>query len=186
VWSAWYPLGVPGVYAAATGLNPDGRMELFGTDRSGTLVHSWQMPAGGWSGWASFSGVYIGKPSVQTRSDGLLEVFARGADYGLYDLSQNPYSGTGWTTPANIGAQRLSSDPAGARNRDGRMEVFAGLIGAGSANVWQYSANGPWSSWGVFPGAAPSSLTPGANADGRLVLVSRLPDGTLAIASQRG
>lgn len=186
VWSAWNRLGGPAVYAAATGLNPDGRMELFGVDRSGTLVHSWQMPQGGWSGWAAFAGVYVGEPSVVTRSDGLLEVFVRGADAGLYDLHQNAALPGGWTPAANIGLKQLSTVPAGTRNRDGRLEVFAGLVGAGVGNVWQYSANGAWSSWATFTGGSPAALTPSANADGTLVLVSRAPNGVLTIASQRG
>jgi hypothetical protein len=184
-WSAWDRLGGPGVYAATTGLNPDGRMELFGVDRSGTLVHSWQMPQGGWSAWAGFPGVYVGEPSVVTRSDGRLEIFVRGADAGLYELFQHPWSLTGWTPAMNIGLQQLSTVPAGTRNRDGRLEVFAGLVGAGVGNVWQYSPNGVWSSWGTFPGGPPASLTPSANVDGTLVLVARSPSGALTIASQR-
>ena len=186
VWSNWELLGGPGVYAASAGVNPDGRMELFGVDRSGTLVHSWQVPGSptGWSGWAAFSGVYIGKPSVLTRSDGLLEVFMRGADYGMWDMSQNPATPTGWNTPNRVGPERLSTDPAGSRNRDGRMEVFAGLIGSGVGNVWQASANGPWSSWGSLPGASPASVTTANNADGRLVIISRQTNGELLIAGQ--
>lgn len=186
-WSSWEVLGGPGVYAAAAGLNPDGRMELFGVNRSGTLVHSWQVPgsATGWSGWAAFTGVYIGKPSVLNRSDGLLEVFMRGADYGMWDMSQNRVSPTGWNSPGRVGTQQMSSDPAGARNRDGRMEVFAAMLGAGIGNVWQVNANGPWSNWGVLPGANPVSVTPANGADGRLVIIARQASGALLISWQK-
>ena len=184
VWSAWERLGGPGVYAAAAGVNPDGRMELFGVNNTGTLVHSWQIPGYGWSGWASFSGVYIGKPSVETRSDGLLEVFIRGADYGMWDMAQNRSSATGWNVPQRIGMVQMSSDPVGARNADGRMEVFAGLMGGVVGNVWQVSPNGSWSDWGTLPGVAPYSVTAGAHADGRLVLISRQTSGALLISSQ--
>ena len=156
-WSAWERLGGPGVYAAAAGVNPDGRMELFGVDRSGTLVHSWQMPHGhGLERLGRVPGVYIGKPSVVTRSDGLLEVFVRGADYGMWDMRPEPLVGRPAGRPRAASApSRCRPIPAGARNRDGRMEVFAGLIGAACGNVWQTSANGPWSGWGTLPGADP-------------------------------
>ena len=185
-WSAWERLGGPGVYAAAAGVNPDGRMELFGVDRSGTFVHSWQVPgsATGWSGWAAFPGTYIGSPSVVTRSDGLLQVFLRGADSGMWDMKQSRSAPTGWTQPTRVGSEQVSGDPAGARNRDGRMEVFAGLVGSGAANVWQTSADGPWSGWGSLPGANPVTVTTASNADGRLVIISRQPNGALLLTSQ--
>lgn len=185
-WSDWERLGGPGVYAAAAGVNPDGRMELFGVDRSGTLVHSWQVPGSGtgWSGWAAFPGTYVGAPSVLNRSDGLLELFIRGADQGMWDLTQNRTSPTGWSAPSRVGSQQMAGDPAGARNRDGRMEVFAGLVGSGAANVWQVSPNGPWSAWGSLPGANPVTVTAANNADGRLVLIARQANGSLLLASQ--
>jgi hypothetical protein len=185
-WSSWERLGGPGVYAGAAGVNPDGRMELFGVDRTGTLVHSWQVPGSGngWSGWAAFTGTYVGAPSVVTRSDGLLQIFARGADTGLWDLSQSRTSWSGWTSPNRVGPEQLSGDPAGARNRDGRMEVFAGLIGKGAGNVWQTSANGAWSTWGALPGVSPVSVTTATNADGRLLLITRQTNGALLVSAQ--
>ena len=102
----------------------------------------------------------------------------------IRDSSQSRSSGNGWTTPTRVGPEQMSGDPAGARNKDGRMEVFAGLVGSGAANVWQTSANGPWSAWGSLPGANPVTITTATNADGRLVLIARQPNGELRIANQ--
>ena len=78
------------------------------------------------------------------------------------------------------------AQPVVGSNADGRLEVFA--IGADGAlwHIWQWRPGGDWSEWASFGGSFDPAgdtglIRPavGTNADGRLEVFLRSPDGRL-------
>jgi hypothetical protein len=91
-WSEWASLGSTPLVAGGpaepvVGKNKDGRLEIFVTDASAVLWHSWQLALNGtWSGWASLGKLPELQPGPDTvipspvveNADGRLEVFLPG------------------------------------------------------------------------------------------------------------
>jgi Peptidase family C25 len=168
---------LPGGYLdLSTATNADGRLEVFAVECTGRIVHAWQTKAGDDTSWTGMSqlGTLAGKrvTAVANRAwAGRLEVFAIGADNGVYRTWQTPGGWQGWQ---RIGGGAQGSRLAVAQNADGRLEAF--LIGY-DQNVYhiaQASKNDD-----VWPGAVSRIPWRGdtaveiaaiANKDGRLEL----------------
>jgi hypothetical protein len=173
--------------------NLDGRLELLANvtrnGRPDGVWRRWESLEGGWQGWESLgkpgNGVDFA-PAVTRNDDGRLEAAIVGVDGYVYHAWQrHPGRGwTGWQAMHPPGEQiRLLGRTAFARNRDGRLELFA-MTGEGTVwHRWQTTpAHGPWSPWSTLGnpgGSADEGMTAVRNQDGHLELFSL--DGQSAI-----
>jgi peptidoglycan hydrolase-like protein with peptidoglycan-binding domain len=167
----WRSLGGRITSNISSGINKDGRLEIFvrGTDRA--VWHKWQ--SNGWSGWHSLGGRITSNIGVGQNKDGRLEVFARGTDNALWHKWQK--TGGGWSGWHSLGG-RITSDPVVGRNKDGRLEVFA----RGTDNaVWHRWQSNGWSGWHSLGGRITSNIGVGQNKDGRLEVFARGTDNAL-------
>ena len=132
-WSELTPLGsgtLPSDPVVAQ--NHDGRLEVFAVASNGQLYHLWQMPNGKWSNWESLGGQWspLKRPAIAQNADGRLEIFMLGSGRQLYHRWQTePSSSNQWSLNPDwtkFGPERwpLSSNPAIARNKNGKLEVF--------------------------------------------------------------
>ncbi len=183
-----FPFGEPTLAA-----NSDGRLEVFGTNPSGELVHRWQLfPGGIWGLWfglgAGTSGLPNGAPTVLRGFDGRLHVFVRGAGApgsvfgGIDHLAQRTPNGE-WTAWESLGGNS-TDDPAVAQNADGRLEVMIRWAD-GSVHRRAQDSDGNWeSAWtplGSFTQGKPALL---ANRDGRLDALVATSDSTVQHLAQ--
>ncbi|WP_238005235.1 hypothetical protein KZZ52_16970 [Dactylosporangium sp. AC04546] len=161
------------LHSVAVERNDDGRLELFGVNREGTLWHRWQTGAGGWSGWASLGGPFT-SVAVARNGQGRLELFATYLDGAVQHRWQNVKNTTtdwsGWSTLG--GAARYVAAEA---NGDGRVEVFAIDAAGGLSHRWQLAAGG-WSGWSPFDGTL-RTVALARNSDQRLELFGTNRDG---------
>jgi hypothetical protein len=183
----FYSLGRPQVgdfvSDPSSGLNPDGRVEDFAVDGTGTVWHAWQFaPGSGWTQFYSISappGGAKGVIAVATNTDGRLEIFARGSDGKVWHNWQGvPNGGWGnWYTLGNAGGGNLVSDVTAGRNGDGRLEIAA-VDGTGTVwHAWQTSPSGGWTQFYPLPVRGVAG-TPGINTnrDGRLEIFATAAD----------
>ncbi len=86
--------------------NKDGRMEVFGLDKSGEMFHTWQnKPNGNWQGWERFPDANAFKAKIRDfrvgkNEDGRLEVFAvdeQGISWHVWQLETKPSGWGNWT-----------------------------------------------------------------------------------------
>jgi hypothetical protein len=167
-WVDWDFLGEPpnttGFSGSALATNADGRLEIFAIGSTadgsnGRLWHCWQLAGGTstWSTWSAFSqppgGVSIGTPVVVSNADGRLEVFvatskAGGSDAGLWHTWQLAPNGS-WSewTPLATTPVAVASNPAVAKNKDGRFEIFVTDAHANLWHSWQLAPGKIWSEW---------------------------------------
>jgi acylphosphatase len=173
-WSGWASLGAPGpgiqIGDPRVVRNADGRLEVFLLAGDQKIWHIWQTaPNNGWSGWASLGGPAVqitnGAPFVGNNGDGRIEVFATGADGGIYHIWQTAPS-NGWSAWAQLLAPLPGVQFYGlggvANNRDGRFQLF--FIGSDGA-LWtmpQSSPSNGWSPVRFLDGAPPAQAM---NAD---------------------
>ena len=185
-WSAWSNLGNGGrrlLNVTATA-NADGRLEVFALTNSGHLLHSYQTTANdGWTGWYDLGGDFVTRPAAAVDSAGHMEVFLVDAAHHMEHASQEPGTASGWGPWSTFGTQQFVSDPAVARNADGRLEAFAVGTDGTLDHIFQLAPGGSWSGWYSLgaPAAGPPIGTPdiGANADGRLEAFVVAPDGAV-------
>ncbi|WP_145883797.1 RICIN domain-containing protein [Streptomyces sp. BK340] len=202
-WSTtWVTHG--GSLANATGVtvaaNQDGRLQVFGAGKDGTLKSMVQTAPGSvygenWDPWTSMdapTGVKLaGRPAVAMNSSGQLQVFDWGNDGHCWTRVQNKANTKNWrpwkALPTLSGG--VQSYPAVARNQDGRLQVF---VRDTKGNVYYVAQNKAgqqqWgSSWTQLTGqgtplggvATVTDLNVAANADGRLEVFARQSDNSL-------
>jgi hypothetical protein len=184
-WQAWTKLtnqAVAFVGVPAAVVDSSHRMEVFARATGGAIMRYYQSQAGygAWDGPEQLLGAssVTSDPSVISRSDGTLEVFARLADGSIgYDAVPTPGPGASWSGWRSLGGS-MASPPVAVVNRDGSPEVFA-LASDGSL-VHNYYI-GAWSGWqrlatgNVFTGTP----TVAKNRDGRLEVFVRTRAGAL-------
>lgn len=143
--------------AASTGAavrNDFGRLEVFGVDAAGNVTISFQYLWGGTGTWVgpfalTMGGLHaVGSVSSQRDGGGLIALAVRGADGGIH-VTTNPADRLGFEPFARVGdtTTTFSTDPALARNDDGRLEVFAVGVDGTLRHSWQSSSGsdfGPW------------------------------------------
>ncbi len=98
-WGPWTSIG--GAVAAGTGPAAcswgGGRLDVFVQCTNGALYHKSYTGTSGWSGWQSLGGSPTSSPAATSPANGVLDVFARGSDDGLWEDTYN--SGwSGWTS----------------------------------------------------------------------------------------
>jgi WD40-like Beta Propeller Repeat len=97
--------------------SPDSQTLLFTSNRTGAVraVHDERRrrklvsPADGWNGEASLGGTLIGDPAVAGDSNGLIDVFYRGLDSGLWHRWQTKPDGSWSSDQGALGGTLISS-----------------------------------------------------------------------------
>ena len=178
-WGPWVPTGLSGISDPVVGQSADGRLEVFGVDWRGGLLHAWQLSVGGpWSGWHWVGVDAKGKVALGTAPDGRLELFATEPGGGLIHRWQLTPSGA-WSDWVWMGIFAGGSPVVGP-SADGRLELFVPDQQGGLVHTWQLQVNGVWGpfQWtGVFAKGTPAL---GIAPDGRLELfVSDLAGGLI-------
>jgi hypothetical protein len=116
------------------------------------------VPGSGWSAWYSIGGSVTSAPSLNSQGDGIVNVFARGADGSLVQKSWN---GSTWGDWASLGGG-LTGAPATISRAAGLLNVYIrGTDQESYARSW--SASG-WSPWGQLD-PTPVSSTPAPISD---------------------
>ncbi len=208
-WSGWANLGKPPggllLSTLAVGRNKDGRLEVVAIASDGALWHRYQKKPnqGPWIGWGSMGkppGItkFISTPVIGQNQDGRLEVFVFGSDGALWHRYQPKPSAGPWSSWSSMGkpsgSGKFYARPAVARNKDGRLQVFA-MAGTPGKSEFQLSNTalwnkyqpkpdhkGSWGSWnnmGKPSGASWPSPAVGWNKDGRLEVYVPGGDGAL-------
>jgi hypothetical protein len=149
--------------------NGFGSLELFATDGSGNLWHSWQhvgadggSGSGNWASWNEFtmSGV-VAKPgpAVAMNSIGEQEVFVATNAGDVYTNWETGSTG-GWNGWVDMGSSShgLSSLHAVNSGANGGLYAF-GLDASG--NIWYASRASPNSSWSAFAELTGETVQPG-------------------------
>ena len=117
----------------------------------------------------------VGRPPTRPRTDGRLEVFARGGDNALWHNWQTAPNG-GWSGWASLGGW-IDRMVVG-QNADGRLELFVRGADGAVWHKWQTAPNNGWTGWASLGGWI-DLLDLGRNADGRLEVFARGSDGAL-------
>ena len=155
--------------AIATGINADGRLQLFVVGSLSTQVYTCSQvsPNGSWGPWTFLGGPRgIVELVVGTNADGRLELFALTAGNVLSNPQTAPNGNwAGWTSFETVAWQQM----AVANNADGRLELF-GLAGGDVYHTWQLTPNAGWSNGAPFGVVAWQQIAVAGNADGRLEL----------------
>lgn len=191
VWADWIPHdgGVRAKGDPVVAQDQDGRLEVFVIGMDGPVYHSWRQLDGGWSGWESL-GMPGGNPptsnlTVANDANLVLQAFVRGSDKAIWHIGQQGQNG-GWggSQWSSLGGF-LTSDPAVARNQDGRLEVFA--CGADRA-LWHNwtTQGGGWFGWQTLQGTCTGDPVVGVNAAGEIEVFVKDLSNTLSHIQQSG
>lgn len=181
--AAWPELAGPVTGDPATGINRDGRIEVFAVAPDGMLWHIWQTaPSNGWSQWAPMpagnrlpDGVALaGTPLVLRNAHDDLEVFALGSNDEIWHMYETAGGWSGWESRGGP----VLSPPSGGRNFDGRLQLFAQFRDNGAMrHAYQRVQGGLWSGWEhdyqLPMHGVPATAT---NVDGRLEVMVLGPD----------
>jgi hypothetical protein len=170
-WTGWLSHGGGGlVNHFATGLDPNGEVEILAITSSGGLYENYQNAPGSrtWVGWAYLGCCYQGIPSISENADGRLEAVVRGTNNNIYHFWETTPGGV-WNGVANLGCC-FRSNPTIIANTDGRLEVFVEDFYNNLMHFWQVCPGCGWSNW--------SNLGCCVVGD---PAVARIDDGSLAV-----
>ncbi|MFF1907328.1 trypsin-like serine protease [Kitasatospora sp. NPDC058218] len=147
--SAWSALVAGRSGGRNTVYNPDTRTaEVFGLGSDGTMLHSYNTNAEGWSGWHSINpgSQFTGTPTVvHNPTTNALELFATGRDTKLYRTTWTRTDG--WKAWTLTGDTTFAGNPTTVYNPDTRTaEVFALTTDGTMAHSYNTNAQG-WSGW---------------------------------------
>ena len=100
-WGPWASIGgsVAANAAPAACSWGSGRLDVFVECTNGAAYQKTYTPTGGWSGWQYLGGTLTSGPGATSPGNGLIDLFVRGPDKGLWE---NSYDGAwpGWTSVA--------------------------------------------------------------------------------------
>jgi hypothetical protein len=130
--------------------------------------------------WATFGGQITSTPVLGLNLDGRLELYARSYDGFARHVWQGAPNGL-WANWASEGGSlagngNTETTLAMARNKDGRLDVFA--RGTNNA-VWHITQTAPNTGWSSLGGTFIGDPACGANSDGCLEVFTRGPQRTL-------
>lgn len=105
----------------------DSRLDVFAVSRSNShLLHAWwEAERAAWSDYEDLGGFATTPPVAVSRSPGVLDVFVRGGDAGLWHLSYegSSQSWTGWTRIS--GDMKIQGQPEAIAATSDTVDVFA-------------------------------------------------------------
>jgi hypothetical protein len=177
-WSGWVDFGgsfTSSVFTRAVAANTaDGRIDVFAVNSAGHLAHRWQLGSGTWSAWTDLGGSFNGSavPGVTLTYDGRLDVYMFDTNGAVVHKAQTAANGSTWSSWSSLGGDFVDgahAGPAVARNKDGRLEVFAtATVGRELFHRYQTSPGGSWNNRWVSLGGFVEKPVVARNADGRL------------------
>ncbi|MFE1453393.1 matrixin family metalloprotease [Streptomyces olivaceoviridis] len=178
-WSGWHSLDGAATSGIATGVNADGRIEIFARGTDNACYHKWQTaPSNGWSGWDTLGGILSSNISTGVNADGRMEIFALGTDGSVGHQWQTAPNGrwSGWGSLDGF----ATSDVAVSRYADGRLAIFARGGDSAAAFKRQIAPNSTgtnWITWQPLGGTLISNISTGVNLDGRIEIFALGTDG---------
>ncbi|MFJ8628050.1 hypothetical protein ACIRD3_35165 [Kitasatospora sp. NPDC093550] len=176
---------------------PDGALVVFGQRAdTGEIVSAGQDQAGGWT-WSGLGSpepvaaravsklavpaLQVSMPVVAVDGGGRLHLFVRNRGGGISARVQSDPDGS-WGEWTALGGTGVQGAPSAVTTADGRIEVFAVTVSAGTRPTvlhWSQPApDGALVPDGDFPGVSPAGgISVGTDPEGRLVLFYRqLPE----------
>jgi hypothetical protein len=182
-WHGWVSLG-GGASSAPAAEWRKGPLNYFDVAIKGLDNAIWfetYVPGHGWSGWSSLGGNLTSAPALVSQADGIVNVFARGADCTLY---QRYWDGSKWSDWLSLGGCLVGA-PTVVSRAPNVIDVYA--RGVDNA-TWQrhWDING-WAAWTrIDPGRITSAPAATADNEGREFLFARGGTGLLAKAWTAG
>lgn len=171
-WSLWCSLDGSLWPGLAVINDANGKMQVFGINRStGSLEQIQQLSDNSpdWSSWRSLRGNFDGSVTAERNADGRIEVFAVDAVTHRVKHIEQTANG-GWSSWMDLGGS-LESALASDINQDGRLELF-GLAERGGTllHCWQLHPNtkNEWSAWASLGGTIYPGFTIERNMAGEL------------------
>ena len=171
-----------------TGLNADGRLEVFARGSDNRIYDNWQKTPGEglWNGFTQLGSidVFASGPSVVRKPDGHLHVFVRGLQNDLWHIFQQELNG-GWSDWESLGG-KLAGTPVPAIREDG-MRIIVFSTGS-NGKLWYIEQKTGGSGWTEstehLGGELVGSPVACSNADGRLVVFAAFDDNQLRFRAQ--
>jgi len=168
----WTSLGGKLTSGPAAMARADGAIDVFAR---GTNDEMYQKTRRGstWSKWTSLGGILTSAPAAtERRGTGIIELFHRGTDNGLWLQTFRP--GQGWSGHVSFGGS-LASAPAVVSRIDGWADLFVRWSDNTIRQRYHDGNNNTWSGWFETPRqwltlSAPSATVP---SDGRLEVFHR-------------
>jgi len=119
-----------------------GRLRVFTVGLDHLVYAAMQAaPGAAWSAPQSIGGwVHAGSLAVGHNADGHLELYAQGANGGVWHTWQESDGWSGWYSKARA----MTGRPAVASNPDGRQELFAVAPDGGLWHTWQTKPSRDW------------------------------------------
>ncbi|KAI8632744.1 fucose-specific lectin [Xylariaceae sp. FL1651] len=105
----------------------DTRLDIFAVSRANShLLHaSWTAETESWSDYEDLHGFVTTPPVAVSRSPGIIDVFARGGDAGLWHLSYDDKIGS-WSNWTRIsGSTKIQGQPDAISAESNSLDVFA-------------------------------------------------------------
>jgi hypothetical protein len=129
-----------------------------------------------WSAWKSLGGVLTSSPAATSPTSGVLDVFGRGTNGGLYEKTSTN-GGSSWSAWTSLGGQIASgTGPAVYSSGAGHLDVFVeGTNGA----LYHKSYTGTWSGWHSLGGSLTSSPAATSTSAGVIEVFVRGTDGAI-------
>jgi hypothetical protein len=166
----------------STGLNADGRLEVFARGSDNRIYHNFQKNpgTGPWVGFTQLGSldIFASGPSVVRKPDGHLHVFVRGLQNDLWHNFQMQLnsSWSGWQSHGG----RLAGTPVPAIEENGQIVVFS--TGA-DGQLMRISETAGWT-WKSLGGELVGSPAACSNGDGVLVVLGAFNDKELRFRAQ--
>jgi hypothetical protein len=162
----WHATQTPPLKQLVAGANPDYRVEAFGLDAGGQLLHTPPLAAGIVAGeFTVLSGSNLQHIATANNEDGRLEVFAVGGNGALYHIWKQP-NGT-WSGWQNLG-RNDAREVAVVPDASGALQAFVRTTAGAVFRTAQSGPNGGWAgAWAPHYGSGLKQIATGRNADGR-------------------
>jgi len=171
----------------STGLNADGRLEVFARGSDHGIYHNWQTTPGEgpWNGFTQLGSenVFASGPSVVRKPDGHLHVFARGLQNDLWHNFQLELNGTAWSGWNSHGGE-LAGTPVPAIQENGRILVFSTGSNGQLQRIAEPTSGTIWTDWKSLGGELVGSPAACSNGDGVLVVLAAFNDNELRFRAQ--
>jgi hypothetical protein len=172
-WTGWSSLGGYSTSApAAIARRGTNYLDVAIKGGDNSIYLNTYVPGKGWNGWGGLGGNLTSAPALDSHSDGILDVFARGTDAALYQQAWNGSQWLGWGSLSGgiVGA------PAAVNKQPHDLDVY--VRGGGNA-IYQdhWDSVNSWSGWVLLDNTpVESSVAAVSDSAAREILFTRSGD----------